>query len=78
MAGGRSCLNPGLDRRKLNTAAMQVFFDRFAATLSADEEAVMAMDQTGWHVTDDLITPTNLSLGQVRNYSETAPSSAAW
>jgi transposase len=47
---------------ELNSEAMQVFLDKFAATLSADEHAVMVMDQAGWHVTRDLVVPSNVSL----------------
>ena len=32
-----------------NTEAMQNFLDLFAATLAADEHAVMVLDRAGWH-----------------------------
>lgn len=54
---------------ELNTEAMQVFFDKFAATLAADEHAVMVMDQAGWHVTGDLVVPNNVSVVFLPPYS---------
>ncbi len=47
---------------ELNTHAMQVFLDQFAAALAADEHAVMVMDQAGWHVASTLAAPPNVSL----------------
>lgn len=41
---------------------MQVFLERFARTLAADEHAVMVVDQAGWHVADILVVPSNVSL----------------
>ena len=32
-----------------NTEAMQVFLDRFAATIGEDEHVAMVLDQAGWH-----------------------------
>ena len=59
----------------LNTATMQLFLDRFAATLAPDEHAAMVMDQAGWHITDDLAVPTNVSLILLPSYSpRTEPS----
>ena len=54
---------------ELNTATMQLFLDRFAATLAAGEHAAMVMDQAGWHITDDLAVPPNVSLILLPSYS---------
>ena len=47
---------------EVSTRAMQVFLDRFAATLDADEHAVMLLDQAGWHGALALIVPGNVTL----------------
>ena len=54
---------------ELNTATVQLFLDRFAATLPAGEHAAMVMDQAGWHITDDLAVPANVSLILLPSYS---------
>lgn len=54
---------------ELNTAAMQLFLDGFAATVPPGEYAALVMDQAGWHVTDDLIVPANMSLILLPPYS---------
>ena len=62
-----------------NNGALQMFLDRFAATLSPDEHAVMAMDQAGWHISDDLAVPTNISLVLLPPYSpELNPVERIW
>ena len=64
---------------ELNTAAMQVFLDRFAATLAAAEHAVIVMDQAGWHTTGSLIIPSNISLVLQPSYSpELNPVERLW
>ena len=54
---------------ELNTHAMQVFLDQFAATLPTGEHVVMVMDQAGWHVAAALATPPNVSLVWLPPYS---------
>ena len=64
---------------ELNTTAMQLFVDRFAATRPVGEQAVMIMDQAGWHITDDLIIPANLSIVLLPSYSpELNPVERVW
>ncbi len=64
---------------ELNTATMQLFLDRFAATLAPGEHAAMVMDQAGWHITDDLVVPPNVSLILLPSYSpELNPVERVW
>ncbi len=64
---------------EMNTAAMQLFLDRFAATVPAGEHAVMVMDQAGWHITDELNVPQNVSLVLLPSYSpELNPVERVW
>jgi len=52
-----------------STAAMQVFLDRFAATLAEDEHAAVLLDQAGWHGARDLAVPGNIALVSLPPYS---------
>jgi transposase len=62
-----------------NTEAMQLFLDRFAATLDPDEHAVMVLDQAGWHGANDLVVPTNVTLVPLPPYSpELNPVERVW
>ena len=54
---------------ELNTATMQVFLDRSSATLPVGEHTAMVMDQAGWHITDELAVPSNVSLILLPSYS---------
>jgi len=64
---------------ELNTAAMQLFLDRFAATLPPDEQAAMVMDRAGWHITNDLAVPPNITLVFLPPYSpELNPVERIW
>ncbi len=51
------------------TRTMQVFLDQFAATLDADEHALMLLDQAGWHVARALAVPGNVTLVSLPAYS---------
>jgi hypothetical protein len=51
-----------LVRPEVSTRAMQVFLDQFAAALGADEPAVTLLDQAGWHGTQALGVPGNVTL----------------
>ncbi len=44
-----------------STRTMQAFLDRFAATLAADEHAVMLLDQAGWHGSRGLAVPPDIT-----------------
>jgi transposase len=64
---------------ELNTAAMQLFLDRFAANLATNEHAALVMDQAGWHVTNGLLVPANVSLVMLPSYSpELNPVERVW
>ena len=62
-----------------NTEAMQLFLDRFAATLADDEHAAMVLDQAGWHGSNGLIVPGNITLVPLPPYSpELNPVERVW
>jgi hypothetical protein len=54
---------------EVSTRAMQVFLDQFAATLGADEHAAMPLDQAGWHGTQALVVPGNVTLVSLPPYA---------
>ena len=47
---------------RVSTPMMQLFLDRFAATLAPDEHAAMVLDGAGWHIAHDLRVPENVTL----------------
>ena len=47
---------------------MQVFLDGFAKTIADDEHAVMILDQAGWHGSNELAVPANVT-GSLPAYS---------
>ena len=47
---------------EVNTAAMQVFLDRFAASLDPKVHVILLLDRAGWHVTKRLQVPPTLTL----------------
>jgi transposase len=53
----------------VDTAAMQIFLDDFAKTITDDEHAVMILDQAGWHGSNDLAVPVNITLIPLPAYS---------
>jgi DDE superfamily endonuclease len=50
-------------------AAMQVFLDRFAATLPGGVHAALLLDGAGWHTAAGIVVPDNLSLVFLPPYS---------
>jgi transposase len=48
---------------------MNEYLARFAATLAADEHAVLVLDRAGWHTAKDLRVPDNLPLVPLPPYS---------
>jgi DDE superfamily endonuclease len=46
----------------VSAAAMSEFLRRFSATLPEDEHAVMVLDGAGWHTSDQLVVPDNVTL----------------
>ena len=66
----------GLLSSTLNTEIINVFLSQFAATLPADERAVMVWDGAGFHRSGQLAVPQNITLIQLPPYSpELAPHS---
>ncbi len=64
----------GLLSSTLNTAMINVFLSQFAATLPADEHAVMVWDGAGFHRSGQRAVPENITLIQLPLYSpELAP-----
>jgi transposase len=62
-----------------DTEAMQEFLNRFAETIAADEHAVMILDQAGWHRSNDLVVPDNITLVPLPPYSpELNPVERVW
>jgi transposase len=58
---------------------MQLFLDRFAATLDEDEHAVMVLDQAGWHGSGDLVVPSSITLVPLPPYApELNPVERVW
>jgi transposase len=63
----------------VNTALMQLFLARFAATLPQDVHAVLILDGAGWHATKALVVPDNLTLVPLPPYSpELNPVERIW
>jgi transposase len=63
----------------VSTMAMSEFLRRFSDTLANDEHAVMVVDGAGWHTSNDLAVPTNLSLLRLPPYSpELNPVERIW
>ncbi len=50
-------------------AAMQVFPDRFSETVAENEHVVMMLDQAGWHGSNSLAVPANITLVPLPSYS---------
>ena len=54
---------------EVSANAMNEFLAQFAATLPANEHAVMVLDRAGWHTTKRLVIPSNLTLVWLPPYS---------
>ena len=62
-----------------NTEAMQIFLDRFAATIAADEHVVLVLDRAGWHGSLGLNVPSTITLVPLPPYSpELNPVERVW
>ena len=62
-----------------DTAAMQEFLDQFSQTIAPDEHAVMILDQAGWHGSNALAVPANVTLVPLPPYSpELNPVERVW
>lgn len=63
----------------VNTEAMQIFLDRFSATIDEDEHVAMVLDQAGWHGAKALVVPSNITLVPLPPYSpELNPVEQIW
>lgn len=64
---------------EVGAAAMQVFLDRFAATLSTGVHAALLLDGAGWHTAGEIIVPANVSLVFLPPYSpKLNPAERVW
>ena len=64
---------------EVSTAAMDEFLARFAATLAKDEHAATVLDRAGWHTTEKLAIPSNVTLVWLPPYSpEINPVERVW
>lgn len=62
-----------------DTEAMQVFLDRFAATVREDEHVALVLDQAGWHGSRSLRVPECITLVPLPPYSpELNPVERVW
>lgn len=63
----------------VSTAAMSEFLQRFSQTLDGDEHAVMVVDGAGWHTSNDLAVPPNVTMLRLPPYSpELNPVERVW
>ncbi len=63
----------------VSTAAMNLFLQRFAATLPEHEHAIMVLDGAGWHISHELVVPDNVTLLRLPPYSpELNPVERVW
>src|SRR3712207_7376406 len=46
----------------VSTAAMNLFLDELAAAVPAGAHAALVLDGAGWHASEDLVVPANLTL----------------
>jgi hypothetical protein len=62
-----------------DTDAMQQFLDRFSETIAEDEHVAMILDQAGWHGSNALAVPANITLVPLPAYSpELNPVERVW
>ena len=54
---------------EVSANAMNEFLAQFAATLPANEHAVMVLDRAGWHTARKLVVPSNVTLVWLPPYS---------
>jgi transposase len=58
---------------------MQLFVDRFAATIGENEHVAMVLDQAGWHGAKALVVPDNITFVPLPPYSpELNPVERIW
>ena len=47
---------------RADTSIMNLFLERFAAALPTDVQAIMILDNAGWHHSKELLVPPNVTL----------------
>ena len=58
---------------------MQNFLNRFSETIAEDEHVAMILDQAGWHGSNTLAVPANITLVPLPAYSpELTPIERVW
>jgi hypothetical protein len=63
----------------VNTEAMQLFLDRFSATIAEGEHIAMVLDRAGWHGARALVVPRNITLVPLPPYApELNPVERVW
>ena len=63
----------------MNTEALQLFLDRFSATLGEEDHVAMVLDQAGWHGAKALAVPSNITFVPLPPYSpELNPIERVW
>jgi hypothetical protein len=69
----------GLVLPEVSTAAMGVFLAKLSRAVPAGAHAALVLDGAGWHVSDDLVVPANLTLIHLPPYSpELNPVERVW
>lgn len=64
---------------EVSTRAMRLFLAELSRTLSPETHAVIVLDRAGWHVSEDLVVPANLTLVHLPPYSpELNPIERVW
>jgi hypothetical protein len=64
---------------EVSTAAMNLFLAELTRAVPAGTHAVLVLDRAGWHVTEDLVVPANLTLLHPPPYSpELNPVERVW
>jgi transposase len=62
----------------VNTEMMQIYLDEFSKSLGS-ENAILIMDQAGWHKSKDLVVPSNIDIWFLPSYSpELNPVERLW
>ena len=63
----------------VSTRAMDLFLERFSATLAPDVHAVLVLDQAGWHGSRHLSVPGNVTIVPLPTYApELNPVERVW
>ena len=64
---------------EVNTHNMQVFIDKFSATIKPDEHVALLLDGAGWHSANDLTFPPNITPIKLPPYApELNPIERVW